>query len=62
MQQGIAKGIAKHPAEARLRLAYAFVLADRKPAAAHALAGVDAGAAGALGRIWLKWLGAPTAQ
>jgi hypothetical protein len=62
MQQGIAKGIAKHPSEARLRLAYASVLADRKAEAAEALKGVDSGSAGALGRIWLKWLGAPAGQ
>jgi hypothetical protein len=66
MQQGIAKGGLKQPAEARLRLAYASVLADQKPAAMEALKSLESGASGAgsgataaLAHVWMLWLKAP---
>jgi hypothetical protein len=69
MQQGIAKGGLKQPAEARLRLAYASVLAGQKPAAADALKSFDENgsgtansAAGALAHVWMLWLKATAGQ
>lgn len=66
MQQGISKGGLKQPAEARLRLVYASVLAGQKPGAleaaktlADASGGGSGNAASAIARIWVLWLSAP---
>jgi len=57
MQKGIAKGIAKNPEDAKLRLGYAYALAGRKDDAIKALQAVNpADGRGDLARYWIFWI------
>jgi tetratricopeptide (TPR) repeat protein len=55
MQQGIAKGGLKHPADAALHLGIVYIQAGQKPKAAQAFRGAaGADGTGDLARLWLK--------
>lgn len=60
MQKGVAKGIAKNPEDAKLRLGYAYALAGKKDEAAKILATVNpADGRGDLARYWMLWANRP---
>ncbi len=60
MQKGIAKGVAKFPEDAKLRLGYAYALAGKKEEAAKVLASVNpADGRGDLARYWTMWMNRP---
>jgi hypothetical protein len=57
MQKGIAKGVAKNPEDAKLRLGYAYALAGRKEDAIKTLQAVNpADGRGDLARYWIFWI------
>ncbi|MES2257309.1 MAG: hypothetical protein V4724_02265 [Pseudomonadota bacterium] len=60
MQKGIAKGVAKNPEDARLRLGYAYALAGKKEEATKILETIQgADGRGELARYWLLWVNRP---
>lgn len=60
MQKGIAKGIAKNPEDAKLRLGYAYALAGKKEEANKILSAVQGNdGRGDLARYWLLWNNRP---
>ncbi|GAB2871657.1 hypothetical protein GCM10027277_46150 [Pseudoduganella ginsengisoli] len=62
MQKGVAKGIAKNPEDAKLRLGYAYAMAGKKEEAAKVLATVNpADGRGDLARYWTMWANRPAA-
>ncbi|NRR30998.1 tetratricopeptide repeat protein [Oxalobacteraceae bacterium] len=60
MQKGIARGVAKNPEDAKLRLGYAYALAGRKDDAIKTLETIQgADGSGDLARFWILWLNRP---
>lgn len=63
IEKGVARGVAKNPDLARLRLGYAYALAGRREQARDTLGALGAsggaGAAARLARYWLLWLERP---
>lgn len=63
IEKGVARGVARNPDLARLRLGYAYAMAGRREQARTTLAALDgSGYAGRLARYWLLWLDRPAAR
>lgn len=60
MAKGIAKGVAKNPEDAKLRLGYAYAIAGRKDEALKQLATIQGNdGRGDLARYWIMWENRP---
>ena len=63
MKQGIAKGVAKNPEDAKLRLGYAMALAGKTDESIKLLQGVTGNdGRGELARYWINWEANPANQ